>query len=251
MDWPLSNLLEELVARVETCQPRRILFWGEEAERIASYVAGWMAGKGLYVIVLDGANRFDPYMVSSIGRKMLIPARTILKRILIARAFTCYQMATLAGERVISFVSEAGHLSSETEGSPFSSRPNLILIGPLNTFLDEDVREGEARVLFDRLLRRMEKMSTKGFRFFMFQSDYPKSGFLPLNRWRINNREVGLETRKFYLMRRLFLFSDLVWKISLEDEKLKIVLGKDFIKNSALNLKQTVLGSRRIEYSNF
>ena len=50
------------------------------------------------VIVLDGANGFDPYRVSSFARKALIPPERLLKRIRIARAFTCYQMATLVDE---------------------------------------------------------------------------------------------------------------------------------------------------------
>src|SRR4030042_6216908 len=83
--------------------PRKVLFWGEGAGEISSYVAGWMAGKGIEVIVLDGANRFNAYTVSSFARRTLIPPEKLLKSIRIARAFTCYQMATLVGEQSISF----------------------------------------------------------------------------------------------------------------------------------------------------
>ncbi len=75
--------------------PRKVLFGGERIGGISSYLAGWMAGGGIDVIVLDGANGFDPYRVSSFARKALIPPERLLKKIRIARAFTCYQMATL------------------------------------------------------------------------------------------------------------------------------------------------------------
>ena len=78
--------------------PRKVLFLGEGAGEISSYVAGWLAGKEMDVIVLDGANRFNSYTVSSFARRALISPEKLLKSIRIARAFTCYQMATLMGE---------------------------------------------------------------------------------------------------------------------------------------------------------
>ena len=48
--------------------------------------------------------RFDPYRVSSFARKAVIPPERLLKRIRIARAFTCYQMATLIAEKLVSLL---------------------------------------------------------------------------------------------------------------------------------------------------
>ena len=121
MDWPLIALLDDVLLRVSTSSPQRVLFWGDGAGEISSYVAGWMAGKGIDVILLDGANCFNPYMVSSFARRALIPPERLLRKIRIARAFTCYQMATLMGERLVSLV-EAIHACTPECGLPSPER---------------------------------------------------------------------------------------------------------------------------------
>jgi len=198
--------------------PRKVLFCGERAEEISSYVAGWMAGKGIEVIVLDGANRFNSYTVSSFARRELISPEKLLKSIRIARAFTCYQMATLMGERLVSLV-HAGTVGAIHE-SPLQ-KPWVILLGPLTTFLDEDVPEREVRPLFERSLRKIEGMASRGVPFLLFQSNPPSP---PL-------RKGGwggfVSSKRAYLIRRLFQFSNLVWKISLEDQEPKVILEKE------------------------
>jgi hypothetical protein len=184
--------------------PRKVLFLGEGAGEISSYVAGWLAGKGTDVIVLDGANRFDPYMVSFFARKALIPPERLLKGIRIARAFTCYQMATMVVEKLPSlFIAE-------------SQKPWVILLGLINTFLDEDVPEREVRPLFERSLKRIEEMPLRGVPFFLFQSN----GFSG--------------SKRNYLTRRLFQFSDEVWRIDLDDQGPKMVSEKRPVKNSGI-----------------
>lgn len=209
--------------------PKRILFWGEEAGGIASYMAGWMAGNEVEVRVVDGANRFDPYMVSSFARKAVIPPERVLKRILIARAFTCYQMATLI-ERLPSFGGEAHE-------PPLRRKPYVILLGPVTPFLDEDVSEKEAWSLFERVLKRIEELGRKGVSFFLFQPSVAFNfSFLKGRTGR------GVESRESRLLKRLFQFSDLVWKISLEDQQLRMTLvkgaaGKRINKNSESETK--------------
>src|SRR4030042_5615148 len=130
-----KNSLEEILLQLTLdgvpASPKKVLFRGEGTGGIASHVAGWMAGKGMDVIVLDGANRFNPYMASSFARKVLISPEKILKRIRIARAFTCYQMATLIGEKLSLFLGRE-RFDGQTR------KPWVILLGPLTTFLDED-----------------------------------------------------------------------------------------------------------------
>src|SRR3989304_5186210 len=163
----LPLTLDEVLSQVQSYTPRKVLFCGERAEEISSYVAGWMAGKGIEVIVLDGANRFNAYTVSSFARRTLISPEKLLKSIRIARAFTCYQMATLMGERLVSLV------HARTVGAIHESplqKPWIILLGPLTTFLDEDVPEREVRPLFERSLRKIEEMASGGVPFLLFQS---------------------------------------------------------------------------------
>jgi hypothetical protein len=185
-----------------------------------------MAGRGIDVILLDGANRFNPYMVSSFARKAVIPPEKLLKSIRIARAFTCYQMATLMGERLVSLLREEGATNPP-------QKPWVILLGPLTTFWDEDVPEREVRPLFERSLRRVEEMAMEGIPFFLFQpSVSPNLSFPPLMKKR------GLmDSRGAYLTRRLFQFSDLVWRIRLDDEKPRMILEKELALNIIENCK--------------
>jgi hypothetical protein len=182
---------------------------GERAGEIASYVVGWLAGKGIEVIVLDGANRFNPYTASSLARKVLIPPESLLKSIQIARAFTCYQMAIMIIEKLPSLVI--------TE----SQKPWIILLGLINTFLDEDVSEREVRPLFEKSLRKIEEMALRGIPFLLFQPDgfsnppFPKGGMRGLR-----------NSQRTYLMKSLFQFASEVWRINLDDEGAKMILEK-------------------------
>jgi hypothetical protein len=201
----LPLTLDEVLSQVQSYTPRKVLFCGERAEEISSYVAGWLAVKGIEVIVLDGANRFNSYTVSSFARRALIPPEKLLKSIRIARAFTCYQMATLMGEQLISL------LRREEATEPLRRRW-VILLGPLTTFLDEDVPEREVRPLFERSLKKIEEMASKGVPFLSFQSS------------------VFPDLKRAYLMRRLFQFSNEAWRIDLDEEGPKMILQKGVTK---------------------
>ena len=187
---------------MELSIPQKVLFGGEGSGEISSYVAGWMASHRIDVIMLDGANRFDPYTVSSFARKASISPESLLKRIRIARAFTCYQMATLMGEKLTGLLREKVRIAQ-------AQKPWVILLGPITTFLDEDVPEREVRPLFERSLRKVEILAEEGVPFFLFQALIPS------------------HSKRAYLMKRLFQFANLVWRISLDDEGPKVTLEKE------------------------
>jgi hypothetical protein len=228
MDLPIRSSLDEILSQltytsplVQAGFPRKVLFCGDGVGGISSYVAGWMAGKGIDVIVLDGANRFDPYMASSFARRALIPPERLLRRIRIARAFTCYQMATLMGERLVSL------LRQEEEAAP-RQKPWVIVLGPTTTFFDKDVPEREVRPLFERSLKSVEEMAMGGIPFFLFQPS------------------VSPDSKRAYLTRRLFQFSNLVWRVSLDDQEPKIILEKELTENNSLNPKHEIRNSKQI-----
>ncbi len=220
MDYPIKQSFDEILLQLtgtglsaQLVSPRKVLFWGERIGEISSYVAGWLAGRGIDVIVLDGANRFDPYMASSFARKALISPERLLKGIRIARAFTCYQMATLIGEKLVTLV-EAIHactpkcgVSAPRHESPLP-KPWVILLGPISTFLDEDVPEREVRPLFERSLKKIEEMAMRGVPFLLFHSN----GFS--------------DSKRVYLTRRLFQFSNEVWRIDLTEQGANVVPEK-------------------------
>ena len=215
--------LDEVLSQVQSSTPRKVLFWGEDAGEISSYVAGWMAGKGIEVIVLDGANRFNAYTVSSFAKRTLISPEKLLKSIRIARAFTCYQMATLMGERLVSLI-HARKVGAIHE-SPLQ-KPWVILLGPLTTFLDEDVPEREVRPLFERALRKIEGIALGGVPFFLFQSSVfsENSLFPPFSKRRMGGFR---DSKRVYLTRRLFQFSNEAWRINLDEEGPKMILIKE------------------------
>jgi hypothetical protein len=147
----------------------------------------------------------------------LIPPEKLLKSIRIARAFTCYQMATLMGEQLIS-------LLKREEATELLQRPWVILLGPLTTFLDEDVPEREVRPLFERSLKKIEGMASVGVPFLLFQSSvFSENSPLPKGRMgELRN------SKRAYLMRRLFQFSNEAWRIDLDKEGPKMILEKGF-----------------------
>ena len=220
-DFPLKNFDDVFAPWIGDAQsdcPRKLLFCGEEAGGISSYGAGWMAGKGIDVIVLDGANRLDPYKVSFFAKKVLISPEILLKRIQIARAFTCYQMVTLIGEKLVSLLNARAvrtvhactpkcGISVRRHESPLQ-KPWVILLGLITPFLDEDVPEREVRPLFEKILKKMESLAAAGVPFFLFQ---------PLD---------FIHSKRSYLGKRLFQFSDLVLRIDLDSEEPKMVVER-------------------------
>ena len=231
MDLPLRASLDEIFFELTRTDPhgrldlpRKVLFWGEGAGEISSYVAGWIAGQGIDVIVLDGANRFDPYMVSSFARKVSLLPENLLKKIRIARAFTCYQMATLVEERLVSLLQQEGSIAPQ-------HKPWVILLGPITTFLDEDVPDREVRPLFERALRKVEGMAMEGITFFLFQ---PNSPSFPFAKGGLGG---SVDSRRAFLTRRLFQISDIVWKVCLDDEGPKMILEKSAEPNIIENCK--------------
>jgi hypothetical protein len=193
--FPPALSLDEALSQVQASSLKRVLFGGEGTGAISSYVAGWMASHQIDVIVLDGANRFDPYAVSSFARRESLSPESLLKSIRIARAFTCYQMATLMGEKLKGAVNQV-------------QNPWVILLGPITTFLDEDIPEREVRPLFERSLKRIEILAEEGIPFFLFQSLIPS------------------HSKRAYLIKRLFQFAHLVLRISVDDEGPRVTLEK-------------------------
>jgi hypothetical protein len=229
----LSLTFDEMLSQVETFRASKVLFRGERISGIASYLAGWMAGKGLDPIVLDGVNGFDPYMVSSFARRVLISPERLLKSVRIARAFTCYQMTTLVEEKL-------HHLR----------KPWIILLGPVTTFLDEDVPEREVGPLFERVLRKMERMVVEGTSFFVFQSCAALSQNHSGKETGKNSPKGGvgrfMGSKRDGLMRRLLQFSNLVWKISMENEGPRLVLEKGLTENVGVRDRGVGISQRQI-----
>jgi hypothetical protein len=245
---PVKYSLDEILSQLALTGPngppvlpRKVLFWGEGAGEISSYITGWMAGRGIDVVVLDGANRFDPYVVSSFAKKALIPPEGLLKRIRIARAFTCYQMATLVEEKLIALLRQEEAISQ-------THKPWVILLGPITTFLDEDVPERETRPLFERMLRKMEEMAMDRVSFFLFQPNPPFTEVgMSRNDCRTDTRNRGgaggfVNSKRAFLERRLFQISTAAWRIQWEEEGARLVPEKSI--DSVIPVKTGIQAKR-------
>ena len=134
-------------------------------------------------------------------------------------------MATLVEEKLIALLRQEEVISQ-------THKPWVILLGPITTFLDEDVQERETRPLFERMLKKIEEMAMDKVSFFLFQPNPPftKVG-TSRNDCRTDTRNRGgaggfSNSKRAFLEKRLFQISDRVWRISLDDEGPKMILEK-------------------------
>lgn len=174
---------------------RKALIVGERPEALTVYLTAFAAFSGFRVLVADGANAFDPYVVSKFARREGFPPDELLKKISVARAFTCHQLATLIRERL------------QPELSPGASSL-VVLLGPCTMFFDEDVPGEEAALLFRKTLVKVQEMSQEGVSFLMSQSF------------------SGFNKRRSFLLRELIRFSDAVLKLKSSADTLHVVLDK-------------------------
>ena len=122
-------------------QARSVFLWGDtRVHWIALRTAALAVAKGRQVAILDADTAFQVMPFIAMAKACRIPDEVFLRQIYIARAFTCWQVATVVSARL---------------GSLLATHPVglVVLLGPLTTFFDEDVTDQEAKILFQRVLR--------------------------------------------------------------------------------------------------
>jgi hypothetical protein len=133
-----AALLEEL------CQPRLALFWGAHTPtQTLLAMLTTLAARGSSVRVFDGGNRFDGYFVARLSRWMSAHPRTILGRIHLSRAFTCFQLAELI------------------ENAPAEPKP-LFVLDMLTTFYDESVPLRDTERLLATTITHLKRLAAVG-----------------------------------------------------------------------------------------
>ena len=126
-----------------------LLYGDAELTRLALYGVTQMAVDGHIVWVLDGANSFDAYWVARLARYWGSAPETVLSRIRLSRAFTCYQMATLVTQKL--------------NASLDSSIPAAIVcLGLLATFYDDDVPMMDAVRLLNQIITHLSRYARDG-----------------------------------------------------------------------------------------
>jgi hypothetical protein len=174
---------------------RKALIVGERPEALTVYLSAFASSLGFKVLVADGANAFDPYIVSKFARREGFHPEEVLKKISVARAFTCHQLVTLIRERLDPMV-------------PLGASPLVVLLGPCTMFFDEDVPGGEAALLFQKMLVKIQEMSQRGIFFLMSQSF------------------SGFNKRRSFFLREVTRFVDAILKLKSSDDALQVVLDK-------------------------
>ncbi len=116
---------------------------------LGTTLAGRAALGGLMVLYVDGANAFDPYILSRLAREAGQPPEPLLRRLHLSRAFTCHQLETLIVERLPAAI--------------LHYRPGLVVIsGWSHLFHDENVPTREALRLLQNTARRIRSLAEAG-----------------------------------------------------------------------------------------
>jgi hypothetical protein len=128
-------------------QPGRgVLLWGEHLRPLAAAAAAWGAARAAPVLVVDAANRFDPYGLVREARGRGLTPREALARVRVSRAFTCHQLVRLLQE-ILPPALEPGCL--------------VLLLGPVSLFYDEQVPLAERRRLFKDLTQLLGRIKSQ------------------------------------------------------------------------------------------
>ena len=116
---------------------------------LGTTLAGQAALRGHTVLYVDGANAFDPYVLSRLARDAGQSPKAILQRLHLSRAFTCHQLETLIAERLPSAVTRYC--------------PGLVVVsGWSHLFHDENVPAREAFRLLQNTGRRLRSLAEAG-----------------------------------------------------------------------------------------
>ena len=116
---------------------------------LGTTLAGRVALGGRAVLYVDGANAFDPYILSRLARDAGQSPKAVMQRLHLTRAFTCHQLETLIVERLSSAIAHY--------------RPGLVVIsGWSHLFHDENVPAREAFRLLQNTARRIRSLTEAG-----------------------------------------------------------------------------------------
>lgn len=125
-------------------EPRLTLLWGARAPTHSLLAAlTVLAARGARVRIFDGGNSFDGYFVARLARRLSPDPASVLGRLQLSRAFTCFQLAQLI------------------ETSPPETAP-LFILNLLATFYDESVPLRDSERLLGTTLTHLKRLAAVG-----------------------------------------------------------------------------------------
>lgn len=148
-----------------------ILFHGDAACLTVGLLVGLRAATpSRPLLVVDGANSLDPYLLADLARRLRQPPATLLASVFISRLFTVYQLDAAIVDRL--------------GGAIDARRPSgVLLAGLLDLLHDEDVDTAEARRIFRRILTMIQRLAAGALPVIATCPAHPpvpgREGFLP------------------------------------------------------------------------
>jgi len=125
------------------------VFHGERhAPRLSHYFMPRLALEGKRILFLDGANCADPRLMARLAERRGIPFAQFNRQIMMARAFTCFQLTELIS-RVPQFLAE------------FPAQVLMITAFP-ELYFDEDIRPADANAAFQQALGHLRRYAGWG-----------------------------------------------------------------------------------------
>jgi hypothetical protein len=98
------------------------------------------------VVFVDGGNSIDLYTIASLSKRAGLKVDDALSRIIVARAFTAYQLDSIISDRLEVVISKC--------------KPSLLIISSItDLLLDRNIRETEARAILKRSLSILEDIT--------------------------------------------------------------------------------------------
>jgi len=98
---------------------------------------------GKPVVYVDGGNSIDPYLIATLAKRSGVKPAAVLSRILVARAFTAYQLDTIITDRLDAVLDQA--------------EPGLLVVACItDLLLDRAVVEKEALAILQRCVTHIE-----------------------------------------------------------------------------------------------
>ena len=120
------------------------VFHGERyTPRLSHYFMPRLALEGKRILFLDGANCADPRLMARLAERRGIPFAQFNQQIMLARAFTCFQLTELIS-RVPQFLAE------------FPAQVLMVTAFP-ELYFDEDVRQADAHAAFQQALGHLRR----------------------------------------------------------------------------------------------
>ncbi|MCI0524174.1 MAG: hypothetical protein L0Y75_02835 [Acidobacteria bacterium] len=183
---PISSA--PLAARALLSPARMVVVCGGHAWTLGVHLAAQMACEYKQVLYLCGDNRFDPYLVARLVRSLDESQEETLSRILVARAFTAYQLDELIHRL-----------------NPEEAFGVVIISGVCAAFFDEDVTHSDAARMFYRSLRRLGDLSREGVALLLTESEAPKlskRAYFLADLCRASNVVMRLESEHSFTLER-------------------------------------------------